>query len=272
MKLQTLKPRIQVANTSSLRVLKVNVAATPRQRGRAWMVRRARLLEANPLCCKCEAKGVVALAMEVDHIIPLHVGGPDTDDNTQNLCIACHAEKTRQDGSRRFISRAGDQNQQRIESLMRPSTLAPSGIPLTIVCGPAAGGKSTYIKNNAKPGDIIIDMDMIRTELGIGAHEWNSKTLERSLERRNEMLASLASATASHAWFIVSAASSAERDWWRQVLQPVSVVVVMAAESACVDRIVRTREGERAARSVKATRKWWREYTKSSMDEVICTG
>ncbi|MFN9295662.1 MAG: HNH endonuclease [Planctomyces sp.] len=33
--------------------------------------------------------------MEVDHIIPLHQGGPDTLSNSQTLCIKCHQEKTK---------------------------------------------------------------------------------------------------------------------------------------------------------------------------------
>lgn len=37
--------------------------------------------------------------MEVDHITPLHQGGPDVDSNTQNLCVSCHKEKTKLDGS-----------------------------------------------------------------------------------------------------------------------------------------------------------------------------
>lgn len=34
------------------------------------------------------------LATEVDHIVPLHKGGNDSDGNKQSLCGACHAAKT----------------------------------------------------------------------------------------------------------------------------------------------------------------------------------
>jgi predicted kinase len=30
---------------------------------------------------------------------------------------------------------------------------------LTVVTGPPCAGKTTYVRNNAKPGDIIIDFD-----------------------------------------------------------------------------------------------------------------
>ena len=81
----------------SVQSLPANPNATPRQRGRKWMIRRARLLKAKPLCAHCLLRGVTRCATEVDHVVPLFKGGPDTDANTQNLCFDCHAEKTRQD-------------------------------------------------------------------------------------------------------------------------------------------------------------------------------
>lgn len=43
----------------------------------------------------CNAKARVKLAEELDHIIPLHKGGTDTDDNRQGLCHECHTEKSK---------------------------------------------------------------------------------------------------------------------------------------------------------------------------------
>lgn len=97
-RLKELKPRLSTVG-SKLKTLEFNPNATPRQRGRAWMTRRARLLKANPLCCKCEEQGRIRPATEVDHVIPLFKGGPDTDPNTQNLCGDCHLEKTKADVS-----------------------------------------------------------------------------------------------------------------------------------------------------------------------------
>lgn len=51
----------------------------------------------NPLCVHCEAKGIVRLWTQLDHIKALANGGTDTDDNLQGLCDECHAIKTTQD-------------------------------------------------------------------------------------------------------------------------------------------------------------------------------
>lgn len=32
--------------------------------------------------------------LEIDHIIPLHMGGAESDENRQTLCKACHRAKT----------------------------------------------------------------------------------------------------------------------------------------------------------------------------------
>ena len=35
--------------------------------------------------------------LECDHILPLHQGGLDNDNNCQTLCIPCHTRKTQEE-------------------------------------------------------------------------------------------------------------------------------------------------------------------------------
>lgn len=71
------------------------VGATPRLRGRAGQQQRDRKLQrTNYLCEDCQAKGIVRIAKVVDHIIPLSKGGPDTAENTRNLCDEHNLERT----------------------------------------------------------------------------------------------------------------------------------------------------------------------------------
>jgi 5-methylcytosine-specific restriction protein A len=67
---------------------------TFRLRGRGLQKRNAAWLARHPLCVSCERKGDIREAAEVDHIIPLHLGGRDDESNLQGLCIDCHKEKT----------------------------------------------------------------------------------------------------------------------------------------------------------------------------------
>ena len=68
-----------------------------RIRGRRLQAIRRSHLAAYPLCVHCEARGIVSLATEVDHILALVNGGADMDSNRQGLCKDCHADKTRAD-------------------------------------------------------------------------------------------------------------------------------------------------------------------------------
>lgn len=105
MKLRTLRSTLPTVPS------KVQVAPTPsesRLRGRALQARRKRIWSLNPCCAICGRVTSYPRGFELDHRVPLHAGGPDTDENCQVLCVhfaaagekaGCHADKTRADGS-----------------------------------------------------------------------------------------------------------------------------------------------------------------------------
>ena len=64
---------------------------TERLRGRAGQAQRLRRLKrTNGLCEMCLDEGRTREATVVDHIVPLIHDGPDTDENTRNLCDPHH--------------------------------------------------------------------------------------------------------------------------------------------------------------------------------------
>lgn len=83
-------------------------AATERQRRRflntgskQWRAIRQMVLDREPLCRYCKARGIVTPATEVDHI------HRDTSDNRlealQPLCKSCHSEKTAAEAEGRLM-------------------------------------------------------------------------------------------------------------------------------------------------------------------------
>ena len=175
-----------------------------RIQGRAGVELRKRRLAMEPLCRMCADEGRVTEATTPDHITPLAMGGLDVDSNIQCLCDDCHAFKTATED---------------YAAVNHPDWLEPSAIPLTIVSGPPCSGKTTYIKERAKPSDIVIDLDGIMMRLAPNYRHW-SGALDKSLfnkavRARNAMLGSLKDKREGQAWFIVSAPTKAERDWWQ---------------------------------------------------------
>ncbi|MFA7487962.1 MAG: HNH endonuclease signature motif containing protein [Lysobacteraceae bacterium] len=68
--------------------------APRRVTGRRLQAERADLFRRQPLCVLCQARGIVRLATERDHIVPLSEGGEDVASNTQGLCADCHEGKS----------------------------------------------------------------------------------------------------------------------------------------------------------------------------------
>ena len=72
--------------------------AKSRTRGRALSHIRQRILwRDGHRCKKC---GIISAAdLEIDHIVPLHLGGAESDANRQTLCKPCHQAKSLEERS-----------------------------------------------------------------------------------------------------------------------------------------------------------------------------
>ncbi|KQS33957.1 HNH endonuclease signature motif containing protein [Dyadobacter sp. Leaf189] len=73
---------------------------------RAWRdrVRPAQLVR-FPYCQECEVKDILTEAVEVDHKIPLEIGGePFDESNLQSLCKRCHVIKSAEEARVRYKS------------------------------------------------------------------------------------------------------------------------------------------------------------------------
>src|SRR5262245_27108823 len=112
-----------------------------------------------------------------------------------------------------------------------PAWLKRSPVPLTIVCGPPCSGKTSYVQEHADyKADVIIDLDSIYRRIKPTYRHWETryqdyKLMHRGLRIRNMMLAGLQKRTSGKAWFIVSAPTQKERDWWAKQLGGVVVLL-----------------------------------------------
>lgn len=66
-----------------------------RETGRPWRRKREHVLARdNHLCQPCLKLGVLTVATDVDHIIPVGEGGTSHTSNLQSICDRCHRCKT----------------------------------------------------------------------------------------------------------------------------------------------------------------------------------
>ncbi|NLY58832.1 MAG: HNH endonuclease [Gammaproteobacteria bacterium] len=105
-KLTMLKPSLQAIDT---RTLKPATVSDTRITGRRLQNRRYSIWKRDPHCAGCGRVVGYPGGFELDHIVPLYQGGPDTEENCQVLCIhveivdgqrvktGCHVGKTAED-------------------------------------------------------------------------------------------------------------------------------------------------------------------------------
>ncbi len=215
--------------------------------GSRWRRLRKMVLSGQPLCADPfgthAALGELVVATEVDHIIPKRAGGGDSMDNLQALCRACHNRKTRVDTRRKV-------------------KLGPSLIPVTIVAGPPGAGKTTYVEERAKWGDLIVDVDALFVALsGQAWYEKPEVLLSFVLEARDAVLARLSTGSqVRHAWVITSQADRDKLAALRDTLGAQLVVLEIDALE-CVRRISQDeRRADRIPQWQELVRAWWRKY------------
>lgn len=96
--------------------------------------------------CWLDLPGCTGVATEDDHIIPYRHGGKDTVGNIRRACRHCNAAR-------------GDR------------ILSGYGAVIHAVIGPPTAGKSTYARQHAAPGDVIVDFDMLASAMMVSPAE-----------------------------------------------------------------------------------------------------
>ncbi|MFV0315486.1 MAG: HNH endonuclease [Microthrixaceae bacterium] len=109
--------------------------------GRASTVLTARVLEEYGPVCWLQLPGCTRRATTKDHVVPLDHGGTDTLDNLRPACHSCNSKR-----QNLAISGVG-------------------GINVTVIVGPPAAGKSSWVREHARPTDIVIDLDRLAAAL-----------------------------------------------------------------------------------------------------------
>jgi 5-methylcytosine-specific restriction endonuclease McrA len=163
-------------------------------RNRRWIKgTRIKVLHRDILCVSCGHR----TATEVDHILSarLVVDNFGIDEfynpaRCQGLCKTCHASKTAHECG--WTGRKGT----RLEQLTdRANT--------TVVCGPPASGKTTYVEQHKADNDHVFDYDVVMQEItGLPLHQSLPGAIGSVLAKRDQFIE--ATAHSKHVWIIIS--------------------------------------------------------------------
>jgi 5-methylcytosine-specific restriction protein A len=224
-------------------------------RHRRWKRIRARQLAIEPLCRLCKLDGRVTPANIVDHV-ERHFGDPQKfwNGKLQSVCRSCHEVRKKFIEARGF-SRDVDpltgwpKDPQHPANLPRsafkrfgfgiPHNLQRSKIPVTLICGPPAAGKSTWVETHRQPGDVVISLDECKLKVGGRMWDIDRRIWRRALAYRDAMLRTLAMKDHGQAFVVVGAPTQAERDAWCAALgvTPDRVIVLATPADECIRRL-----------------------------------
>lgn len=243
MKLQTLKQRLSTPKNDRSQIKsgswRSGKTTAERGYGGRWQRYRKQFLSQHPLCAYCLEQNRVTVATVVDHIVP-HKGDQELfwdTDNHQSLCAPCHSS----------IKQKEELGSNKLSYQFMPDWLKP--IPnLTIVFGCAGSGKSTWVQEQAKPNDIVLDLDVIISEISNKPlYKGNKQDYAKAVRKRNSMLMGMAAHNLS-GYLILTGSTKAQRNWWVRKLSPKVVHIMQTPKDECIKRIM---NDERRTMSVK---------------------
>lgn len=220
------------------------------------------------LCQPCKLQGCVTPATECDHVTPKAKGGTDDLDNLQAICSPCHQEKTQReaaeaaqqlrDEGKASIGADGWPIQPKRWGFSIPDGMRPSQADVTVVCGPPASGKTTFVQQHANKRDTVIDLDAIMVRLGFEPWSANRQAVTRALQYRDKMIRRLADKPNTKAWLIVTAPTRQERAAWLDALGPkADMHIVTADKDTCKQRILADPRRAASAQKQLDVLAWW---------------
>ncbi len=133
-------------------------------------------------------------------------------------------------------------------------------MPTVIVWGPPCAGKSTFIDEHAKPGDVVLDLDRLALALspaGTPHHDYPEHVRAVARAARLAVIDKLAAVGVTAqwtAWIIDSNASRRQLAAWRA--RGASVVVLDTDMATCLERA----HAERPPEVVDRVAAWFKQH------------
>lgn len=135
-------------------------------------------------------------------------------------------------------------------------------MPRVLVAGPPCGGKSSYVRSHAEPGERVLDFDDIVEEL-TGAR-YGERSEETVAAARRIWMERLPRSD----WVVWLAPRRSQRARFRREFGA-QLVVVTAPMSVCLERA----EAERPASWLPVVRRWFRDFEPwPGRELVVLTG
>lgn len=136
-------------------------------------------------------------------------------------------------------------------------------VPTTLIAGPPGSGKTTYVKEHASSGDVIIDVDSLFVALsGRPPHEHPPELLSVVLDAREAAECRLFEPIeVGHAWILRGTPKRLQRQYYEE--RGASVIVLEVDADECLERVLNDPQRNQSAQHwISLIAKWWADYEK----------
>jgi hypothetical protein len=232
---------------------------------RNWRQRRQQHLSSHPWCEDCLRVDIWKGATDVHHVI--RHGGDREQFVTSpliSLCHDCHSRRT-----------LGEIRGKREDYY--PHIFTPIPLAVYLVCGAPASGKSYFVDQHSKPDDVVIDLDVIISQItnhGLYFPE-HPDVVREGMRARNRQIESL-QMIENHGqaiWMVIGAPDPRDRITWKDLLKPKATYVLLCLKEECIRRIDQDPKRAMVADDQrKAVLRWWSKYQPLAGEIIIETG
>lgn len=155
-----------------------------------------------------------------------------------------------------------------------PKLKKQPSIEVVMVIGAPASGKSSFVSKNKKQGDLVLDLDVIKSKIsGKPLYSASDRSvLEKALLVRNRALESLqfVENKGQTLWFVIGAPDRYDRQKWIDLLRPSKVFIMKCSKDDCLLRIDQ-RKSETEMEQKQAVERWFSNYETMENEVVINT-
>jgi AAA domain-containing protein len=142
---------------------------------------------------------------------------------------------------------------------------------VTLVCGPPCAGKTTWVADHAKPGDTVLDIDVLAKLCGSNREHVHEGRHYRAAQAEFDQLCDVVFASTATAWVIRGAPEADKRRALADRINATRVVVLLPSENVLHARALQRddAEPETAGDTLRAITRWHRRYTPARGDVLL---
>lgn len=140
---------------------------------------------------------------------------------------------------------------------------------VTLVCGPPCAGKTTYVAEQAKPGDTVLDIDVLAKLNGSPRDHGHEGRYYRAAQVEYQALCEVVRTSTVAAWVIRGAPEPAARQQLAEACGATRIVVLLPPRDVLYARALERDQDSAAVDTMKAITNWHRRYKPARGDVLI---